>query len=685
MRPLKISIVDVLGLPYDGGTLNHRGLGGSESAIIHMSRELVALGFEVTVFCDCDTDHNKPGVYEGVKFLPVREAENPPEAYDIMIASRSVAPFAPGDILGRFKSFAGLPNTERMANAAGYRVLWMHDTFCDGDDLIEDFCLSGRIDRIFTLSDWHTTYITNCQHGKRRNYEVLKEYVWQTRNGIVKYFPWTDIRAKDSNLFVFNSSVTKGMEPLVKNIWPEVKRHIPGAKLKILGGYYEFSEASGPDEQQRTFFDLKKIAQDRPDLDIEFTGIVTQQQVAVIMQEASYMLYPALFPETFGISVLEALAYNTPVITNTFGALESIALDNCSYKIPYAIGPNGLFPNINAQDQQAKFVKQTVDAFSNPYLHQQKQYACNQVQDICTWYTVALQWKQHFYSEFEYFLPRKDYHEVTDINNRVRQVYGITHSDPGLLTLRQSSQNHIHVVITLYNAADYVERCLHSVFSQDYDNYTVTIIDDASTDNSKDIIIETISNLKPEAEVKFITRETNRGAVYNQVMTIRDMADTDIVMIVDGDDWLMADNQIFHYINNLYNQGAEFTYGSCWSLVDNIPLVAQPYPPEIRAERRYRDYLFNWNMPYTHLRTFHAGLLNSAPDTEFQDANQQWYRAGGDTSVFYTAIEAADPTRVLCVPDILYIYNDTNPINDYKVNGKEQTSTATRVLNKKHV
>ena len=48
-----IAFVDVFGLPYDGDTLNRRGLGGSESALIQISRELAKLGFDVKVFNDC--------------------------------------------------------------------------------------------------------------------------------------------------------------------------------------------------------------------------------------------------------------------------------------------------------------------------------------------------------------------------------------------------------------------------------------------------------------------------------------------------------------------------------------------------------------------------------------------------------------------------------------------------------
>ena len=47
---LKVAFIDILGLRYDGDTLTKRGLGGSESAVILMSRELCRLGFDVTVF-----------------------------------------------------------------------------------------------------------------------------------------------------------------------------------------------------------------------------------------------------------------------------------------------------------------------------------------------------------------------------------------------------------------------------------------------------------------------------------------------------------------------------------------------------------------------------------------------------------------------------------------------------------
>jgi hypothetical protein len=43
-------------------------------------------------------------------------------------------------------------------------------------------------------------------------------------------------------------------------------------------------------------------------------------------------------------------------------------------------------------------------------------------------------------------------------------------------------------------------------------------------------------------------------------------------------------------------------------------------------------------------------------------------------------IEYADPDKVICISDIMYNYNDANPLNDYKVNAEEQNKTAEQVI-----
>ena len=55
------------GLAFSGDTLKTKSLGGSETAMICMARELAALDCSVKVFCNLD---GQPGVYDDVEYLP---------------------------------------------------------------------------------------------------------------------------------------------------------------------------------------------------------------------------------------------------------------------------------------------------------------------------------------------------------------------------------------------------------------------------------------------------------------------------------------------------------------------------------------------------------------------------------------------------------------------------------------
>ena len=686
---MKLAIIDIIGIPYDGDTVDNQGLGGSESAVTLMSRELNNLGFSVTIFNNCGIDHAHSGNFNGVEYRPLGDLALDHE-FDIVISSRTIIPFTKpedyhklGD--GRATPFQHMNLYDRIVSRAKMRILWMHDTFCLGDNLIEELATANRITDIFTLSDFHLTYVANCNHGRRRNFEVLKRKLFITRNGARNFKAEVDIKSKDPNLFVYNASVTKGMVPLIKQIWPRVKAHIPSARLKVIGGYYRFSESSEPDQQEKDWR-IMSVDPRNQELGIEYTGVISQREIADILTEASFMIYPSIFPETFGISSLESLLYNTPIITCRFGALEEIALEGACYLMDYAVEPNSLFTDINTPEQIDKFVSLTIQAYHNKYLHQQKQYYCNIVKDIAGWDSVALQWKQYMVHKVGKYLSRDEYRAVSKINRRVHKIWNRRFTNTiELENYKSGNEQKIAIISPFYNCANYITRCILSVAAQDYDNYVHILIDDASTDNTIDVIISTLNVLPEDIRSKFtvISNKENLGAVRNQIQNIRSMiSDDSIVMLLDGDDSLINDNTVLSYYNSIYDGTTEFTYGSCWSMIDDIPLISQPYPEAVKQNKSYREHHFNWILPYTHLRTFKKHLLNNIDDSLFKDSKGNWYKAGGDGSVFYALIEQADPNKVKCIQDIVYNYNDASPLNDYKVNGDEQNKNAKEIVNK---
>ena len=281
-------------------------------------------------------------------------------------------------------------------------------------------------------------------------------------------------------------------------------------------------------------------------------------------------------------------------------------------------------------------------------MHQQKQNYCDVVKDIAGWDTVALQWKEFFYSITDNFLSVDEYRKVSRINDKVSRVFGRTGNMPVQKQYTSySDQNRIVIISPFWNAENYIKKNILSIASQDYNNYVHILIDDASTDNSFQIAKETIESLPSKLHSKFrlISNPENRGAIANQIAGISHCKSDDIVMLLDGDDWLINNNTIFHYYNDIYNRGYEFTYGSMWSVVDNIPLISQEYPIEVKKNRSYRNHHFNWKIPYTHLRTCLAKYFFTLDTSNFK-VNGEWMKSGHDNPLFYSLIEQIDPDNI---------------------------------------
>lgn len=63
------------------------------------------------------------------------------------------------------------------------------------------------------------------------------------------------------------------------------------------------------------------------------------------------------------------------------------------------------------------------------------------------------------------------------------------------------------ILIANYNNGKYIKEAIDSVYIQDYSNWEIIIVDDASTDNSKEIYSEFINNPR----IRVFYNEKNRG------------------------------------------------------------------------------------------------------------------------------------------------------------------------------
>lgn len=91
------------------------------------------------------------------------------------------------------------------------------------------------------------------------------------------------------------------------------------------------------------------------------------------------------------------------------------------------------------------------------------------------------------------------------------------------------------IVVTCYNLEKYIREALDSCCKQDYDGeWEVIVVDDCSTDNSRDIIRSYMAE-HPEAPMRFLPREQN-GGVAAATDTAVAAAKYDWIVMADGDD-----------------------------------------------------------------------------------------------------------------------------------------------------
>ncbi len=93
------------------------------------------------------------------------------------------------------------------------------------------------------------------------------------------------------------------------------------------------------------------------------------------------------------------------------------------------------------------------------------------------------------------------------------------------------------VVIPLYNKSLYIEKTLHSIINQKYKNYEVIIVNDGSTDNSKEVVEDIIENLDSDTKIKFkLLNKSNSGVSSTRNYGVKHSA-YDYITFLDADDY----------------------------------------------------------------------------------------------------------------------------------------------------
>ena len=231
-----------------------------------------------------------------------------------------------------------------------------------------------------------------------------------------------------------------------------------------------------------------------------------------------------------------------------------------------------------------------------------------------------------------------------------------------------------NIVVPLFNAEKYIEKCLNSIIKQSYKKFCVQIVDDCSTDSSYDIA-SSICNKHKNFE---IIKNTRRLGALNNIFNllnkkIKEPSRT-IDILIDGDDYLYS-GDVLNILHEKYSEtDCLITYGS---YLCSKGVRGKKYPGLIRKFNLFREYF--WYA--SHLRTFRHDLWSAVNKHDLLDKNRKYYSVAWDLAIMFPMLEMAG-SRQEFVKEVLYVYNDENPISDHKIRRKQQILAAKEIRKK---
>ncbi len=229
-----------------------------------------------------------------------------------------------------------------------------------------------------------------------------------------------------------------------------------------------------------------------------------------------------------------------------------------------------------------------------------------------------------------------------------------------------STNNHISIVISTRNASQYIEKCMESAISQDYPDYEIIFIDAQSTDDT----FERAKTFETRFQnLKTIKNEQRKYQGENILIGTQLSKPNSIIITLDGDDWLPHDSV-------LYRVNLEYIKHNCWMSYGqyiehpyrDVSYHYHEYPKEVRENKTFRQY--KWLA--SHLRTFRRELfLKINPEDMKDPTTGDFVSMAPDLSFQFPMLEMCGVDKSRYIPDILYVYNRENPLNESKVNQGE--------------
>jgi glycosyltransferase involved in cell wall biosynthesis len=225
----------------------------------------------------------------------------------------------------------------------------------------------------------------------------------------------------------------------------------------------------------------------------------------------------------------------------------------------------------------------------------------------------------------------------------------------------------VSVIIPNYNHARFLEQRIESVLNQTYQDFEVIYLDDASIDNSREVL----SKYLKDERIRVINNKTNSGSPFKQWNKGIREAGGEYVWIAEADDY--ADLTLLKVLVECLdaNPSAGLAYCQSW-IVDESGTILGSYAEQTDAvdkERWRRDYV---NSGKEECRSF-LSVRNTIPNASAILMRRDVYREAGyaDESMRYCG-DWMMWVKMLLLADVAFI---SQPLNYFRFHSRSVRST----------
>lgn len=360
---MRILIFDPMLVDYDTRSPETKPLGGTQSAILYLARELAGLGNKVTVINGAE-----PRTTDGVQFINPPLSAEIANGFDVMVVSST----AIGHLIRNLGITIPL-------------ILWCHHAN------------DQRAVQALRLKEERAIYagfaMVSRWQGERymESFNIPAAKIAVMRNAVSPFFhdiapgrPWYE--RGEPPVLAYTSTPFRGLDLLLMG-FPLVRARIPGARLKIFSGMSLYGGA-GDDKDLHCLYELGRSLPG-----VEYVGAVPQSRLAAEMQSVDILAYPSTFAETSCIAVLEAMAAGVKVITTPLGALPETTAGFAELVNVRGDLPDGQMPHpAQAATRFAEQTAQIIESVDAARSAAQRIQQIAVIRDHYNWPARARQW-----------------------------------------------------------------------------------------------------------------------------------------------------------------------------------------------------------------------------------------------------------------------------------------------------